>query len=248
MERQQVELTARSQALNPDNPHHAEQLDELETKLEQIEEMQLDIEKQLESDENTVTDIEQLNWFKQRLIHSWNTEEVRGRIVYFHHPPYVTEETKWDQGQTLAIRRQLRWVLDQVAEAVGDQTQGRPLLDLVLTGHAHCLEYLQTGDTGHADSHINWIVCGGSGYSLRRQREEGGDLTELFPETEEERLVARSKLFVGRKGRGSDKQRPYSFLRVDVLEGSPPKLRIQPLISERTHHKWHDREGEAFMI
>lgn len=248
LEAQQVKLTARSQELNPDNPNHADQLDELETKLEQIEEVQIDIEKQLESDQNTVTDIEQLNWFKQRLIHSWKTEEVRGRIMYLHHPSYVTEATKWDQGQTLAIRRQLRWVLDQVAEEVGDQTQGRPLLDLVLTGHAHCLEHLQTGDTGHADSHINWIVCGGSGYSLRRQRKEGSDLTELFVETEEKRLVARSKLFVGRKGRGSHKQRPYSFLRVDVLEGSPPKLRIQPMISERTHHEWRDREGEAFII
>jgi hypothetical protein len=33
-------------------------------------------------------------------------------------------------------------------------------------------------DTGHADRNLNWIVCGGSGYSLRRQRNEGQELSE----------------------------------------------------------------------
>ncbi len=248
LELQELELITRSEKLNPQNPDEAEQLEDIEAKLEQIQETKLDIEKQLKADKKTVTDFEQLNWLKERLIQSWNTEEVRGRIVYFHHPPYVTEVTKWDQGQTLAIRHQLRWVLDQVAEALGPQTQGRPLLDLVISGHAHCLEHLETGDTGHADSHIHWIVCGGSGYSLRRQREEGPDLREQFLEAESDRLVARSKLFLGRTGRGSQKQRPYSFLRVDVLDQSPLKLRLQPFISERTHHKWRDRPGKPFIL
>jgi hypothetical protein len=98
-------------------------------------------------------------------------------------------------------------------DAIGRLAQGRPLVDLVLTGHAHCLEYLRTGDTGHADSNINWIVCGGSGYSLRRQRSEGPELTETFGSIKsgDERVVARSQLFIGRKGHSLQKQRPYSF-------------------------------------
>ncbi|PMB27085.1 hypothetical protein CEN45_02175, partial [Fischerella thermalis CCMEE 5198] len=154
----------------------------------------------------------------------------------------VLEATKWNQGQTLAVRDRLRDVLDAVAAEVGSLAEGRPLVDLVLNGHAHCLEYLQTMDTGHADSNINWIVCGGSGYSLRRQRAEGTDLLE------DQKLVARSHLFVGRTGQGSQKRRPYSCLRIDVKDGCPPKFIIRPLVVERYQRQWRDREVQAFTI
>jgi len=64
----------------------------------------------------TVTDFEQLDWLRQRLIESWNTAEVRGRVLYFHHP-LCYRGNKVAQAQT-AIRRRLRWVLDQVSDAV----------------------------------------------------------------------------------------------------------------------------------
>ena len=105
----------------------------------------------------------------------------------------MTEATKWFQGQTLAVRHHLRNVLDAVQTEVGDLAQGQPLLNLVLCGHAHCFEYLRTEDTGHGDAHIPWVICGGSGYSLRRQRPEGPELRE--PMDGQERLVATSKLF-----------------------------------------------------
>jgi hypothetical protein len=231
--------------LNPEQPDDAEQLDDLHAKLEQVDEVKIDIDKQLASNQTTVTDSEQLDWLKQRLIESWNTAEVRGRVIYFHHPPYVTEATKWYQAQTLAIRHRIRLVLDGVFDAVGKQTEGRPIVDLVLNGHAHCLEYLRTGETGHADSNSNWIVCGGSGYSLRRQRIEGPELMETFGET---RQVARSHLFVGRNGQGSQKRRPYSFLRIDVLDGCPPKFVVRPFIAERFKRQWNNRSLEPFAI
>jgi len=231
--------------LNPEQPDDAEQLDDLHAKLEQVDEVKIDIDKQLASNQTTVTDSEQLDWLKQRLIESWNTAEVRGRVIYFHHPPYVTEATKWYQAQTLAIRHRIRLVLDGVFDAVGKQAEGRPIVDLVLNGHAHCLEYLRTGETGHADSNSNWIVCGGSGYSLRRQRIEGPELMETFGET---RQVARSHLFVGRNGQGSQKRRPYSFLRIDVLDGCPPKFVVRPFIAERFKRQWNNSGLEPFAI
>jgi hypothetical protein len=97
-------------------------------------------------------------------------------------------------------------------------------------------------DTGHADSNINWIVCGGSGYSLRRQRTEGADLLE------DQRLVARSHLFVGRNGHGSEKRRPYSCLRIDVKDGRPPKFIIRSLVIERYQGQWCDRQIQPFTI
>mgnify|MGYP001795891466 FL=1 len=211
--------------------------------------MIVDIDKQLHTPRITVTDTEQLEWLKQRLIQSWNTSEVRGRILYFHHPPYVTEATKWEQAQTLAIRSRIRNVLEAVAQEVKSLTQGRPIVDLVFNGHAHCMEHIETLDTGSADSNINWIVCGGSGHSLRRQRPEGADLQEYFPTSDEKsKLVARSHLFVGRNGSGSNKRRPYSGLRIDVKEGSPPKFVVKPLVAERYQREWHQPEMESFII
>jgi len=146
-----------------------------------------------------------------------------------------------------------------VAREVGEGLRGRPLVDLVLTGHAHCLEYLRTGDTGHADSHINWIICGGSGHSLRRQRVEGPVLEEtsgypvyqLARSAEGKKVgrpVAESLLYVGRSGQGSQKRRPYSCLRIDVLDGCPPKFRVRPLVAERFSGKWQDSAIEPFVI
>ena len=253
--RNELELTKQqilstSTPLSPEDSEDAEELNDNRTKLQQIEEVLLDIDKQLAADEKTVIDSEQLNWLKQRLIASWNTKEVRGRVIYLHHPPYVTESTKWYQAQTLAIRHRLRLVLDAVTEAVGEQMAERPPVDLILSGHAHCLEYLRTLKTGHADSHINWIVCGGSGYSLRRQRTEGPELTETFADAEgsNTRKVARSLLFVGRNGYGAQKRRPYSFIRIDVNDSNPPQFTVRPFIAERSQRQWSYRQIEPFVI
>jgi len=246
VELEMQELLKQSGTLNPNQPQDAEQLDDIRAKLEQLEEVQRDIDKQLNVDESTVSDVAQLEWLRDRLIQSWKTGGVRGRVLFFHHPPYVTEATKWHQAQTLAVRRRLRQVLDEVAQEVGDLTKGRAIVDLVLNGHAHCLEYLRTTDTGHADANTNWIVCGGSGYSLRRQRVEGAEVTESL--NGRDTLVAKSQLFVGREGRGSQKRRPYSFLRIDVQAGEPVKFVIRPFVSEWFQGQWHDRALPEFVI
>ncbi|MEH2404702.1 metallophosphoesterase family protein [Nostoc sp.] len=246
LEQEKLQIVETSAKLRPENPTEADQLDDFHAKLSQIEEIIVDIDKQLAADKTTLIDIEQLEWLKQRLIESWNTAEVRGRVIYFHHPPYVTEATKWQQAQTLIIRDRLRDVLDAVAKKIGSLNQGRPLVDLVLTGHAHCFEHLETMDTGHADSHIHWIICGGSGFSLRRQRIEGADLMETFGN--ENRLVARSHLFIGRNGQGFQKRRPYSGLRIDVKGEHHPKFIVRPLVAEWHQRQWHNRELEPLII
>ena len=246
LEQEKLQIIETSAKLRPESPIEADQLDDYHAKLSQIEEIIVDIDKQLAADKTTLTDTEQLGWLKQKLIESWNNSEVRGRVIYFHHPPYVTEATKWQQAQTLIIRDRLRGVLDAVAKEIGSLTQGRPLIDLVLNGHAHCLEHLETMDTGHADSHIHWIVCGGSGFSLRRQRIEGADLMETFGN--ENRLVARSHLFIGRNGQGYQKRRPYSGLRIDVKGNGQPKFIVRPLVAEWHQRQWHNRELEPLII
>lgn len=249
VDEERLEIMERISRLSPTTPdmtpEQSDQLDDLRTKLQQLEEIKIDMEKQLAANETTAIDLDQLEWLQQRLIESWHTDSVRGRVIYFHHPPYVTEATKWYQGQTLAVRDRLREVLDGAAAQIGARAAGRPLVDLILNGHAHCLEYLRTMDTGYADSHLNWIVCGGSGYSLRRQREEGAELQEARGEA---RLVAKSQLFVGRSGQGSRKRRPYSFLRIDVQAGDPPQLVIRPFVSEQVQHQWSDRALDPFVL
>jgi len=256
LERQKQCLMDESATLNPEVPDDAQQLNDIRGKFEQIDEEVNDINKRLTRTTRVATvDVEQLSWLRQGLIDSWRDPEVRGRILYFHHPPYITEATKWHQGQTLAVRRRLRAVFDAawqvIEEKAGDRLSHdgskRPIVDLILNGHAHCLDYVRTEDTGHADSFLNCLVCGGSGYSLRRQRQEGPDLPEDV-DGAGERLVARSHLYVGRHGHGSDKHRPYSFLRIDVHAGTPPRFTVRPFVSEQFHHHWHDRALDPFEL
>lgn len=248
IEQEKLQVVEQLTVLKSKPSQEVEDLDDLKTKLEQLDEMELDIQKQLQANQSIVIDREQLDWLTQRLIESWHSDQVRGRIIYLHHPPYVTEATKWHQAQTLTIRRRLRQVLEQVAKAVGIQTEGRPLVDLILSGHAHCMEYLRTEDTGYADANLNWIICGGSGYSLRRQRQEGPTLMEVRRDGQGEHPVARSHLYVGRTGHGSQKHRPYSFLRIDVKDGCPPQFVITPFISERFQQQWRKSQLESFTI
>ncbi|WP_017297118.1 metallophosphoesterase family protein [Nodosilinea nodulosa] len=235
----------RQSGLNAFSPASDERED-LTEKMEAIDEQLYDIEKQLNSDRVSIVDTEQLDWLRDRLIASWQDPSARGRILLFHHPPYVSEGTKWAQGQTLAVRYHLRQVLDAVLSEVQSQAQGRPLVDLVLNGHAHCLDYLRTEDTGHGDAHIPWVICGGSGYSLRRQRPEGPAITETRdgkPHT-----VAKSHLYLGRSGHGSHLKRPYSGLRVEVAQGTPPQITITPLVAEKYKGDWQEQELEGFVV
>ncbi|MBW4474103.1 MAG: metallophosphoesterase [Stenomitos rutilans HA7619-LM2] len=249
VDNQMQEILITLAKLNANDADDAERIDDLQAKLEQLNEVKKDITKQLDSNETTETDLHQLDWLQQKLVESWQNEAVRGRVLFFHHPPYVTEATKWHQAQTLAVRYRLRQVLDAVAATIGECSQGRAIVDLVLCGHAHCLEYLHTLETGHADAHTNWIVCGGSGFSLRRQREEGPDVTEVFGQPGgEERLVARSKLFIGRSGQGLHRRRPYSFIRIDVQPGTPPKFVVRPYVAERFHKQWDDYAIDPFTL
>jgi len=220
-------------------------LDDRATKAEQLDEQIRDIDKQLASGPRVV-DGAQLDWFAGALIASWRNPDVRGRLLVLHHPPYVTEVSKWDQGQTLAVRAQLRRALDRVAAALGDRPAGRPLLDLAFSGHAHCLELLDIGDTGHGDARIPWAICGGSGYSLRRQRREGPELLE--GPAGSERVVARSRLFLGRSGRGPSLRRTYSALRVEVAAGTPLKLTLTPLVAEKAEGQWRPYRGASIAL
>jgi len=250
IDRQELQILKICDYLNRDNPTEAEQLDELSAKLDQINEIKIDIEKQLTSHKTSAIDFEQLDWLRSRLIESWNTSEVRGRVLFFHHPPYVTEATKWHQAQTLAVRHRLRWVFEQVAQTLGSLIKERPIVDLILNGHAHCLEYLRTADTGFADSHINCIISGGSGHRPRYQRQGGTELMETFTEIKGKatRKVADSLLFVGRHDYKSQNHLPYSSVRIDVLDGSPPKFIVRPLVAERIGEEWYNRELEPFAI
>ncbi|MEP0916392.1 metallophosphoesterase [Leptolyngbya sp. DQ-M1] len=244
IEQEMQQLMVDISRLDINEPEQSDQADDIRVKLQQLEEIQIDIEKQLNAETSVESDYEQLDWLRDRLVQSWRSPEVRGRVVYFHHPPYVTEATKWYQAQTLAVRYRLRQVFDDVAREI--DLKGRPIVDLVLNGHAHCFEYLRTGDTGHADSNMNWVVCGGSGYSLRRQREEGAEITERIES--EERIVAKSQLFVGRTGQGAYKQRPYSFVRIDVTADDPVKFILRPYVSEWSRRQWHDRALDPIVL
>ncbi|NEQ47607.1 MAG: metallophosphoesterase [Leptolyngbya sp. SIOISBB] len=192
-------------------------------------------------------DWEQLFWLRDRLIASHQNPEVRGRILYLHHPPYITEASKFHETACLSVRRHLRWVLDAVATRLPDP-DASPLLDLVLSGHAHCFEYLRTVETGHGDRHLNWLVCGGSGARLRAQHAE----TSIC-ETNgvDQQVIAKSQLFIGRHSHGADTHWPYTFVRIDVQPGKVgdrPQWIVRPFIAEWHHETWTRSEFTPIVL
>lgn len=224
-----------------DDDARDELLDELETLQEQIFDLQRVI------GAGAVVDHEQLSWLRDGLIESHRDPSIRGRILMMHHPAYVTEKTKWNQADTTAIRRQLRSVFDVVATALGRDFATASMVDLVLSGHAHCLEVLRTEDTGHADSYLNWVICGASGYGLRDQRRDGSQLME-HDRNGNPTVVANSQLFIGRNWSGAAGRHAYSGLRIDIGSGRPFTIRLTPLVSCRDGRAWLDADPEPITL
>ncbi|MEL6231748.1 MAG: hypothetical protein AAFR24_17720 [Cyanobacteria bacterium J06627_3] len=247
LEKAKTNILEKAADLDPADLDQAEQIADLTGEAEQLDEEIRDISKQLRPTPfRNTNDTEQLNWLSDRLIASWQDSTSRGRIVYFHHPPYVTEATKWSQAQTLAVRQNLRQALTDVQKEIGQATGERPLVDLIINGHAHCMEYLRTAHSPLADANIPYLVCGGSGYSLRRQRSNGPEVFEIIDG--KSRQVATSHLFIGRQGQGSQKRRPYSCLRIEVKAGNPPKFVVKPIVVEKFQHKWHQDVREPLFL
>ena len=183
-------------------------------------------------------DYQQLAWLEQALTQSWQTPDTVARIVYLHHSPYTTEASRWQQPETLWVRQHLQTVLNRVATALC--LQHPPLVNLVISGHAHCLEHLRTTDTGHADAYTDWLVCGGSGANLRRQREAGADiLGKVFNQGKSHTsVVAKSQLYVGLHGRSYRKQQFHSFLQVNVRPSQQQKLLVCPFVVSQERDGW----------
>ena len=199
-------------------------------------------------------DYQQLEWLEQALVASWqadtadNGDRTVARIVYLHHSPYTTEESRWQQPETLWVRRHLRSVLDRVAAVISGKncTDGSDQIspiDLVVSGHAHCMEHIKTADTGHADSHLDWIVCGGSGMGIRRQRKAGADILETIVDSGHKRtsIVASSRLYAGAHGHGQKKQNFHSFIQIKIQPESKNKITILPFVVQHQASTWHTR-------
>jgi hypothetical protein len=79
------------------------------------------------------------------------------------------------------------------------------------------MKVLRTHDTGHADSHTDWVTCVGSVYGLRRQRRQGSGLIEKDVDGTEKH-VATSNLFISRKWDKADGHDAYSGLKATLIQ------------------------------
>ena len=200
-------------------------------------------------------DQEQLDWLEQGLVDSWRSPDSVGRILYLHHSPYTTETSRWQQPETLWVRRHLRHVLDNVKAALaldnGEQSlEDSPLVDLVISGHAHCLEHLKTTQTGHGDAHLNWLVCGGSGLSLRRARQSGTDILEtmIVGKHRAAKVVAHSHLYAGAHGWKEKEQHFHSFVKIDVHPNAKKGLVVRPFVVAKGNSGWQTRALEEIHV
>ena len=106
---------------------------------------------------------------------------------------------------------------------------------------------LRTEDTGHADSYLNWVICGASGYGLRDQRRDGSQLME-HDRHGNPTVVANSQLFIGRNWSGAAGRHAYSGLRIDIGSGRPFTIRLTPLVSCRDGKAWLDADPEPITL
>lgn len=196
----------------------------------------------------------QLAWLEQGLVESVQDSSVGGRIVYLHHSPYTTETSRWQEPETLWVRRHLRGVLAAVGAKTGarvGRSPQQPIVDLVISGHAHCLEHLKTLETGQGDAQMDWVVCGGSGASLRPQRRDA-DVEILENITYGQRIftekVAASCFFAGRHGKGSKKQNQYSFLKINICPDRTNMISVVPFMVERQNGQWATRMLNALNV
>lgn len=227
-------------------------------------------------------DSEQLVWLERELIRSWQMPGTVGRVIYLHHSPYTTEISRWQQPETLWVRRHLRRVFDKVAAAVQNLPQavvrsetaqsrvvrgqtGRreanqkerpsPIVDIVLSGHAHCLEHVRTNDTGYADAYVDWIVCGGSGADVRAQRKS--DTNEILGTVSRQGrqypgIVAESLFYAGAKRERGRQRHFHSFIRIDVNQKRRHPFRVVPFIVSQVHEAaaggWQVRQASSFRL
>ena len=117
------------------------------------------------------------------------------------------------------------------------------IVDLVIGGHAHCLEYLRTEDTGRCDRHTDWLVCGGSGVSLRPQRSSERQILETIYDQghRQTRLVAQSRLYAGVHGKGVNQKRFHSFVRIDIKPSSRTPINICPFVITYAKGEWQTK-------
>ncbi|MEM6598084.1 MAG: metallophosphoesterase [Cyanobacteria bacterium P01_C01_bin.69] len=195
----------------------------------------------------------QLTWLKNQLIHSWQTPNTIGRIVYLHHSPYTTEEFHWQAEKTLWVRKHLRSIFNTAALAVGlekqksnhrsSQQPSQSIVDLVIGGHAHCFEHLKSHNNTPGEKNIDWIVCGGSGAEVRRQRRGGPDILERVTQQGkvQTQIVAKSQQFVGYHRHHRQRQHFHSFVRVDVQPNSTHKIIVQPFAVTMKNEQWQTK-------
>lgn len=184
----------------------------------------------------------QLDWLERGLSQSWNTVDTIGRIIYLHHSPYTTEASRWKQSETLWVRRHLRTVLTRVAATI-ELPPSAPLVDLVISGHAHCLEHLKTTQTPYGDAQIDWVVCGGSGTGIRRQRKGDKNILEnvVYGGRSHTKVVAQSQFYAGRHGRKHQQQVFHSFMRVDVQPHQAQKITVCPFLVTHENGQWQTK-------
>jgi len=197
----------------------------------------------------------QLDWLKESLIRSWQTPETVGRIVYLHHSPYTTEAHHWQSANTLWIRRHLRSVFKKVAMAKPflektAEPGATPVVDLVLSGHAHCFEHLKSTSTNLGDRNIDWVVCGGSGASVRRQRQGESDILERIAinNRQQTKVVAKSQQFVGHHGSSHKQQKLHSFIQVDIQPNHSQKIIVQPFVVRKVRNHWQTTQLSPLLI
>jgi hypothetical protein len=168
----------------------------------------------------------QLQWLEQALANSVAERPGGWRVLYLHHPPWTTVANYVEQAAVHAIRSLL---VPLLADRV----------HLVLAGHAHTFEWLQT----EALPHCGLFVTGGGGQGHLTRSVLAPAVSARYPERVAA-LWASGLVEAANAGRGpvaadGEAGRLHHYLRVEV---TPDRLLVRPVGVRRLQAGRYRRE------
>lgn len=158
-------------------------------------------------------DVDQLVWLRKALDASESEGPDRWRVLYLHHPIYTSIRNYAEKPETVALRERILALL-------------RRRVHLVLSGHSHAFEWLQS----EAAPHTAFVTTGAGGHR-RLQRSIFGPGGEKAYATQARMLRktgVRQCVYAGAGPRAVDgANRPlHHYLR---LQADPNCIRITPV-------------------
>lgn len=170
-------------------------------------------------------DIEQINWLEKVLT----ARDVQGKwkIVYMHHPLYSSDDEHTEDFESVGLREELRELFDKHG------------VNLVLSGHAHCFEWVKPNALDlNSNESCCYVISGGGGKNLSESilAKSVGDHRKAQNKF---LTLAQSKAYGARIKLNDSVHNMYNYLKIKANHNS---LEVYPIgVIEKSDDIWITR-------